>query len=130
MSGPEELSRLRVLVVDDDASFRLHMRLLLEQLGVGSVELAEDGRRAVERIEEIDLLLLDVMMPDMDGVEVSQRLAENGFSGGVALVTGSEPSIRDMAELFAKSLGLRFLGTVRKPIELETLRRLLSSLQE
>ena len=130
MPPSEDYSHLHVMVADDDPALRLHMRLLLERLGVGRVVLAEDGRQAVERIDHVDLLLLDVMMPSMDGVEVAQQLAATGFRGGVALVTGSTQSIRDMAGLFAKSVGLRYLGTVKKPIELDTLRQLLASLED
>lgn len=65
----------RVLVVDDEASIRLVLRGYLESDGF-AVEEAEDGETAlsIARGGDIDLVLLDVMMPDLDGLEVLRRL--------------------------------------------------------
>jgi signal transduction histidine kinase/CheY-like chemotaxis protein len=66
-----------VLVVEDDASTRDLMRRALEQEGVTVVE-AENGRVALERLESCQpaLILLDLMMPEMDGFELLQKLRE------------------------------------------------------
>ncbi|GAB6042163.1 response regulator [Endothiovibrio diazotrophicus] len=125
MSDIKDPSAIQVLVADDDASSRLHLKLLLERFGIVRVVMAEDGRQALERIDGVALLFLDVMMPGMDGVEVVRQLADRGFDGEIILVTGSTAPIRDMAELLTKSLGLRLRGTVRKPIDTEALRELL-----
>jgi DNA-binding response OmpR family regulator len=65
----------RILVVDDDRATRTLLRRLLTTEGY-DVDEAPDGTTAVEMVEERapDLLLLDVMMPDQDGLEVLQRL--------------------------------------------------------
>jgi PAS domain S-box-containing protein len=66
-----------ILVVDDEALIRTTARRMLHQLG-HSVVLARDGREAVsifeERRQEIDLVLLDLVMPEMDGLECFERL--------------------------------------------------------
>ena len=66
---------LRILVVDDDTSIRTLLRRLLTTEGY-EVEEAPDGATALERlaIEPPDLLLLDIMMPDQDGLDVLQTL--------------------------------------------------------
>ena len=66
----------RVLVVDDEKSIRMLCRVNLTASGIDVLE-AENGLDAVElvRREKPDLVLLDVMMPDLDGFEVARRLA-------------------------------------------------------
>ncbi len=66
-----------VLVVDDDTSMRLLARLSLEKEGC-EVEEAEDGLKALSMLETLkpDLILLDVLMPEMNGFEVCKRVRE------------------------------------------------------
>jgi len=125
MNATKPFSDLCVLVADDESSIRLHTRLLLRGIGVGRVELAADGREALGLIEEhgaaIDLLILDVMMPGMDGVELMKQLNTSKFAGGVILMSASTAEVREMASLYAKSLGLHLLGMVKKPLTEEAL---------
>lgn len=131
MSRSDTSSKLRVVVADDESSIRLHTRLLLRGIGIRQVEMAADGREALGLIERegggIDLLILDVMMPGMDGVELMNRLAQSEFTGAIILMTASTAPVREMATLYAESLGLRFLGMVKKPLTEETLVELLES---
>jgi CheY-like chemotaxis protein len=73
---------LRVLVVDDHATIRITVRMLLHKLG-HQVDVAEDGRSALEVAGrgDYDVVLLDIRMPEMDGIEVARRLRRN-FSTG------------------------------------------------
>ena len=68
----------RVLIVDDEASIRLICRLNLRSAGFDTLE-ASDGASAIAlaRAERPDLILLDVMLPDLDGWRVADELAEN-----------------------------------------------------
>src|SRR5690349_22861333 len=70
-----ERSKLRVLVVDDDAAIRMVWALNLELAGFEVLE-AEDGLLGLERAREDrpDLVLLDVRMPGLDGFELAQQL--------------------------------------------------------
>lgn len=67
--------RIRVLVVDDEPSFREGLRVALEAEGF-AVELAADGEEALAMFESTgpDLVLLDVMLPRMSGIDVCQRI--------------------------------------------------------
>jgi class 3 adenylate cyclase len=67
-----------VLVVDDDPVNRAMLTRVLEQDGY-RVDTATDGRRALERLAEepFDVVLLDVLMPEMDGLEVLSRITED-----------------------------------------------------
>src|SRR5262245_49361065 len=66
----------RLLIVDDNEDNRLTLSERLAREGYGNVEMAADGRRALELIEQqpFDLVLLDIMMPQMNGYEVLERL--------------------------------------------------------
>ena len=68
----------RVLVVDDEPNIVMSLRFLMEREGF-QVEVAASGRAAVAALgrQPADLVLLDVMMPELDGFEVCQRIRAN-----------------------------------------------------
>lgn len=74
---PEDFSRRRILVVDDEERMVRFIRLNLEHDGF-LVSEAFNGKQAVARLRDVtpDLILLDVMMPDLDGFEVLQMMRE------------------------------------------------------
>lgn len=83
-----------VLVVDDDPSIRALIRLYLESAGYGVVEAA-DGRRAMTSLDEhpVDLVILDIFMPEMDGLEVLQVLRQHTQSCKVMAISGGSAKI-------------------------------------
>ena len=68
----------RVLVVDDEPNIVMSLRFLMEREGF-QVEVASTGQAAVAALERepADLVLLDIMMPELDGFEVRQRIRNN-----------------------------------------------------
>ena len=90
---PPAEGRPRALVVDDDPGVRYTLREILESEGL-EVEEAEDGIRALERLEPFqpDLVLADLRMPRMDGMELLRRIGTGPAAPRVVLVTahGSE----------------------------------------
>ncbi len=74
---PEELDRRRILVVDDEERMVRFIRLNLEHDGF-QVSEAFNGKQAVQRLRDVnpDMILLDVMMPDLDGFEVLEMVRE------------------------------------------------------
>ena len=80
------------MVVDDHADFRAVARTLLEGEGFDVVGEAADGMEAVRVAERVrpDIVLLDVQLPDLDGFEVSRRLAGLA-SPPVVVLTSSRP---------------------------------------
>ncbi|MDY7231378.1 response regulator [Hyalangium rubrum] len=91
----------RVLVVDDDADLRRLLRMRLERLGMACIE-AENGERAVELAREVppDLIVLDVMLPRLDGFEVVDMLRQSKFRGTPLIVfTVRELSSTELRQL-------------------------------
>ena len=79
----EAVAGARILVTDDDPEMRGITALILESQGY-EVRTAQDGEEALAKVEEEepDLLVLDLLMPNMDGFEVCKRLEERRGRGG------------------------------------------------
>ena len=82
-------SRKRILVVDDESSVRDSLKLLLKTNF--QVEVAEDGEQALSMLEtfEPDLVLLDVIMPKLDGLETLKRVKEGHPTLPVVMLTAT-----------------------------------------
>ncbi|HJQ84098.1 MAG TPA: response regulator [Candidatus Binatia bacterium] len=91
MTAPEASST--ILVVDDDRDSREIAARLLERAGYRA-RRAESGAECLRVVaaERIDLILLDVMMPEMDGFAVCAALAERGYRIPVILLTAKDDS--------------------------------------
>ena len=78
--GMTEQAKVRVLVVDDSRPFRIAARQVLRRVaGFAIVGEAETGEEALERVAELtpDLVLMDIKMPGITGVEAAQRISES-----------------------------------------------------
>lgn len=77
----------RILIADDEPNIVLALELLMKREG-HEIKTVADGEKAVEAAREFrpDLILLDVMMPKMDGYEVCERLRADPALKGVAIV--------------------------------------------
>ena len=84
----------RVLIVDDHPTFRRLAAVLLASGGYEVVGEAVDGEDALRQVERCrpDLVLLDVLLPGMNGFVVARRLAERGDGPRVVLVSSADRS--------------------------------------
>ena len=115
MASPRDAHTGNLLVVDDNRVNRLLLGRLLEQLG-HTVTFAENGRGALEALRQrrVDLVLLDIEMPEMDGYQTLEALAAlareleamarvGSFQGAAdrieSLVAGYEAAARALGEL-------------------------------
>ena len=115
-----------VLVVDDDDFVLASMREALGPMQLRSVATAVDGLAALRLIKSSalppDVLICDVYMPNMDGLEFLDQLAQMQFKGGVIVVSGQSIEMLDMARQIAAGSGLRVLGAFVKPVTQAQLR--------
>lgn len=78
----------RILYVEDDEDIRQVAQMALEDVGGYHLGLCESGQQALDTVDsfEPDLILLDVMMPDMDGIETFKKLRERGALENVPVI--------------------------------------------
>jgi two-component system chemotaxis response regulator CheY len=117
-----------VLVVDDSPVLRAAIRKVAKLAGVEEDQIFEagNGQEALDVLETvwIDLVLLDLNMPVMDGEEFARRVRQNGDLADVAIVVVSTEANRERLDR------MRALGTLEvlhKPFEPEDLRRIIGT---
>ena len=119
-----------LLIVDDDEFMRTVLGSSLRDLGFSRVEAVESGTKALARcngtLDAPQLILLDLNMPDMDGVEVIRQLGARGFAGALVLLSGEDATTLRAAETLARAHKLRILGSQSKPVAQEALAQLLA----
>ncbi len=106
-----------ILVVDDEPQIRDLLKRFLTLRGY-KVRVASDGQQALTMVEQEapQLIVLDVYMPGINGVEVLRQLRRRKFTGGVILLTGSQDD-----KLLQEALDLGSVDVMGKPVDLERL---------
>ena len=120
---------INILVVDDEPfMLKLHARALAN-LGYTAVTTCDGAVRALEVIDSaarpLDLILLDLNMPELDGVEFVRCLVKRGYPGSLLLVSGEDARMLQAAEKLVRAHHITALGYLRKPVKPETLAALL-----
>lgn len=112
----------RVLVVDDEPHVRLNYRVALETEGYDVVE-ANSGKAALEQLVDrrFGLAILDMRMPEMDGLELLARMRENKIGVPVVIVT----AYSDVPHA-VKAMKLGAIDFLQKPLRPEELRTLVA----
>lgn len=118
-------AHLHALVVDDDPFMLDVVSLTLQRLGVRQVDTAASGEAALARLSTPEtpfhLLLCDLNMPGMDGIELLRHVGNLEFGGGVILFSGADERILKAAVSLARARFLNVLGSLQKPVTLEAL---------
>jgi signal transduction histidine kinase/DNA-binding response OmpR family regulator len=112
--------RLRVLLAEDNATNRLVVSRMLERMG-HRVDLVEDGRGAVEavRMTPYDVVLMDVMMPEMDGLTATREIRREPAPAGRTPIIGLTANAERSKEFECREAGMD--GFASKPITAERL---------
>jgi PAS domain S-box-containing protein len=119
------IHRLRILVAEDNATNQLVVRNMLQRLGC-HVDVVGDGAEAVRAatVHGYDLILMDIHMPEMDGIEATRRLRELDRTLPIVALTADAG-----AEERERYLGAGIDDCLLKPISMESLRILLSGME-
>ncbi len=124
--------QIRVLVLDDDKFMLEFVSHLLRELGVNEVLVAEDGKAGLfvlsAQVTAVDLLICDIEMPGMDGIEFLRNIADQNYSGKIVLFSGVDPDLLKATERLATVRGLNVIGTLAKPVTVGSLSTILEQL--
>lgn len=124
---------LRVLAVDDDIFLLEIVKEMLEVCGVTDCHTASDGQEALQHLDASgvhpDIILCDIDMFGMDGIEFTRHLATRAYTGGFAIMSGSSQRMLRTVGALIEERNLRFLGSMEKPLTVEALRAILQRVQ-
>lgn len=124
------LSELQIVVVEDHGFQRRIAVRLLAELGVEHVLEGADGLLALELLRQQgappDVVLVDLDMPGMDGIECIGLIAQEHLARAVVVVSALDPALLNTVQTMARAYGLRVLGSVEKPLTRDKLEAVLS----
>ncbi|MFM2407317.1 MAG: hypothetical protein RL358_59 [Pseudomonadota bacterium] len=117
---------LRILVIEDHSFQRRAMVYMLHALSIEDVWQANNGKHALEVMQadpdkKLDLVLCDLDMPEMDGMEFFRHLAKLQPGVSTLIISGMDTALISSVEKMASSYGLKILGAVEKPLSLDQL---------
>ena len=117
---PFDRQSLAILLVEDNDANRRVVRMMLEELGLEADEAA-GGIEAVERARQraYDLILMDVQMPDIDGLEATRRIRQQVERGAAPFILALTANVMESDEARCREAGMN--GFLPKPLRLTTL---------
>ncbi|MCE7914796.1 MAG: EAL domain-containing protein [Nitrosomonas sp. PRO4] len=127
----DSASNPKILILDDDTFILKLLTRMLAKQGYTSVTSCDNGRDALKKIDNTetrpDLILLDLNMPDMDGIEFVRYLVDRQYHGDLVLVSGEDERMLKTAEKLVHAHNIPMLGYLHKPVTPEKLAEILSS---
>jgi DNA-binding response OmpR family regulator len=118
MSGPR-----RLLVIDDEADFASLVVTVASQMGYAATAAGNAGEfQRLFLASPPDVIVLDMVMPDQDGIELVRWLLSRGCRARIVIVSGFNPDYAKSAKTFAEIGGQLEVTVLRKPVKLEELR--------
>ncbi|MFO6423409.1 EAL domain-containing protein [Motilimonas sp. KMU-193] len=129
---PEKnLQDMRILVVDDDAFTLKALERILLKAGVSKLICTDISSHALKflssRLEPVDILISDLNMPDIDGIELIRYISDLPRQVSLVLISGEDKRILATAESIAKERAIDVLGALTKPINSSQLLTILTS---
>lgn len=120
-SRPETgMSALRFLVAEDNEFQRALLVEALRDLGVATIHEASDGQAALEILQDqarpVDIVVTDLQMPGMDGMEFVRRLGQAGMQVSVIVASALDRRLLASIASMSQAYGIRLLGVLEKPL--------------
>ena len=120
----------RLLLIDDEPVLADFIADAARNCGFEPVVASDDGQVRGEFIaERPNMVVLDLGMPGMDGVELLRFLADQDYNSPVLIVSGFDRRVLDSAFRLGEALGLSMAGPLEKPVRLERLEEMLGQLK-
>ena len=123
------MTKPRLLTIDDDPGFRIFVRQAAEDCGFDVLTVAEEVEfKAALARGGFDGLVLDLSMPETDGIELLRHLADVKTRAPVLIVSGFAERIREAALRLGEARGLNMAGVLSKPVRAAELKAKLREL--
>lgn len=130
MTDTADKSALRIMLLDDEPFMLKLIGCLLENLGYTAVAAHTSGTVALDALADPagppDLILLDLNMPDMDGIEFVRHLVERSYAGSLLLISGEDERMLAAADKLVQAHKIAVLGYLAKPVTPQALAALLA----
>jgi EAL domain-containing protein (putative c-di-GMP-specific phosphodiesterase class I) len=124
-------AKLNVMVVEDHGFQRRMALRLLAELGVSNVHEAADGDQALALLKALpeipDIVIIDLDLPGMDGIELIGHLAQAKLARAVVVASALDPALLNTVQTMARAYGLRVLTSVEKPLTTAKLTELMTA---
>ncbi len=119
-----------IYIIDDEKAMSELLQLYLEEMDMDAKTYTSglDFFNENQTIDKNSLIILDLKMPEMDGVEVIRLLAQKELTASLILVSGYDTGVLHSAEQLAQAHHLNVIGSLVKPIELSQLKQLLATI--
>ncbi len=109
---------MTVLIAEDHDFQRRALAHMMRALGADDVLEAANGAEALERLHAasgVDLILCDLDMPTMDGMEFMRHLGQLGSAAGVIITSAHDSNVINSVQIMTQAYGVRLLGVIEKP---------------
>jgi DNA-binding NtrC family response regulator len=116
----------RVVIIDDDPAFAELLTKIVGSLGYDAAVKADPRASHTYEIRDDDIVIVDVLMPYVSGIQVLEQLARQGVKCGIVLMSGNDDYLVQ-AEAKVKKLDLQFLGALYKPFRLPDVKAILDT---
>jgi DNA-binding NtrC family response regulator len=117
-------AKRRVVIIDDEAAFAETLTKMVKGLGF-DVTVSTDARSSYTfELKSSDIVFVDVLMPNVSGLQVLQKLARQKAKSSIVLMSGHLERL-DEAEKLARKLDLNLIGALAKPFRLEDVKDVL-----
>ncbi|MDH5517057.1 MAG: EAL domain-containing response regulator [Gammaproteobacteria bacterium] len=116
-----------LIVIDDDQQFANLLATAASTAGF-EASVCNDAREYFQREQSYSIMVLDLNMPTMDGVEVIRRLGKGGHQVQLILVSGYDASVLHSAEKLAEEYHLNIVGSLSKPLQISLFIKMLSAI--
>jgi EAL domain-containing protein (putative c-di-GMP-specific phosphodiesterase class I)/FixJ family two-component response regulator len=112
------IADLSILITDDSITQRQYAQALCSELGIKDILNATDGVEALKVLQtnKVDVVLVDLEMPIMDGVELIRSIAQEKLATSVIILSAKDPILISSVGTMAEADGLHVLGTFQKPL--------------
>ncbi|GKS68620.1 EAL domain, c-di-GMP-specific phosphodiesterase class I (or its enzymatically inactive variant) [Nitrosomonas sp. PY1] len=125
----DSTSKIKILILDDDTFMLKLLSRMLAKLGYATITTCDNGSDALQKVDHADtcpdLILLDLNMPDMDGIEFVRYLVDRKYHGKLILVSGEDERMLKTAEKLVHAHKIPMLGYLHKPVNPDKLSEIL-----